>query len=141
MELIVYFALLLIVLILIIFGIRIGMRIGELKANKKWENSLPKIRSDSIKKSREVMGGQFSEQLAPFLPDFPFSPTECRFLGKPVDLIVFKGMDSKEIQEVVFVEIKSGDATLSSQERKLRDCIKEKKISWEEYRIPRDMTQ
>jgi len=34
-------------------------------------------------KSRAVLGGQFSEQLAPFLPDFKYLPTECRFVGKP----------------------------------------------------------
>ena len=92
-------------------------------------------------RSRAVLGGQFSEQLAPYLPDFPYSPTECRFLGKPIDLVVFKGMDGKDISEVKFVEIKSGKSKLNQHEAKLRDVIKEKKVSWEEYRIPEELTK
>ena len=91
-------------------------------------------------KSRAVLSGQFSEQLAPFLPDFNYNPTECRFLGKPIDFIVFPGLDGKEITEVVFVEVKSGQSSLSSVERQLRDVIKEKKVSWSEYRIPEGVT-
>ena len=92
-------------------------------------------------RSRAVLGGQFSEQLAPYLPDFPYSPTECRFIGKPIDLVVFKGMDGKDISEVKFVEIKSGKSKLSKHESKLRDVIKGKKVSWEEYRIPEEITK
>ena len=88
-----------------------------------------------------MLGGQFSEQLAPYLPDFPYSPTECRFIGKPIDFIVFKGMDEKEITEVKFIEVKSGKANLSTHERKLRDVIREKKVTWEEYSIPKDITE
>ena len=90
-------------------------------------------------KSRAVLGEQFSEQLAPFLPDFKYLPTECRFVGKPIDLIVFKGMDNKDINEVVFVEVKSGDAKLSQHEKKLKEVIEQKKVRWEEYRIPNDL--
>ena len=40
-------------------------------------------RRDAISRSRYVLFGQFSEQLAPFLPNFNFNPNECRFIGKP----------------------------------------------------------
>ncbi|GAH57636.1 unnamed protein product, partial [marine sediment metagenome] len=59
--------------------------------------------------------------------------------GKPIDLIVFKGMDEKDINEVVFVEVKSGKAKLSPVEKKLKDTIKNKKVRWEEYRIPEEL--
>ena len=122
----------------------IGYFIGKWVTNKKWdiflEEEIPRIREDAIKRSRAVLGGQFSENLAPYLPDFPFKPTECRFIGKPIDFIVFKGMDEKEITEVTFVEVKSGKSQLSTHERKLRDVIKDKKIKWAEYRIPEEIT-
>jgi len=82
----------------------------------------------------------FSEQLAPFLPDFNYNPTECRFIGKPFDFLVFKGMDSQQIEEIVFVEVKSGNSKLSPVERNLKDAVKKKKVSWKEYRIPRKIT-
>ncbi len=132
---------LLVGIIAIGLALLIGFILGKVLTNKSWEDRLHDIRKDAIKRSRAVLGGQFSEQLAPYLPDFPFSPTEARFIGKPIDLIVFKGMDEKEIEEVVFVEIKSGKAKLNTHERKLRDAVKDGKVRWIEYRIPEDLTK
>jgi len=112
----------------------VGYKLGGIVKDQEWTEKIPKEREDAVKKSRTVLTGHFSEQLAPYLPDFPFSPTECKFLGKPVDLLVFKGLDTKDPEEVVFVEVKSGDAQLSQTERKLRDVIRQKKVSWYEYR-------
>ena len=112
----------------------LGYKIGSMVKDQEWEEKLPKLKQESVKKSREVLTGHFSEQLAPYMPDFPYSPTECKFVGKPIDLIVFKGMDKKEPEEVIFLEIKSGQSKLSTPERKLRDVIKDKKVRWEEYR-------
>ncbi len=125
---------------LVIVAYWLGHKAGVFKRDKYWEAELPNHRKDAILKSRAVLGGHFSEQLAPFLPDFKYLPTECRFVGKPIDLIVFKGMDKKDINEVVFVEVKSGKAKLSPVEKKLKDTIKNKKVRWEEYRIPEDLT-
>ena len=119
----------------------IGYKTGAFRKDKYWEGELPNQRKDAIMKSRAVLGGQFSEQLAPYLPNFEYLPTECRFVGKPIDFLVFKGMDKKEIEEVVFVEVKSGNSKLSSSERKLKKAIEEKKVSWREYRIPEDITK
>ena len=107
-----------------------------------WEkNRVPAIREDAIKRSRSVLGGQFSEQLAPFLPDFPYIPTEARFIGKPVDFLVFKGMDGKSIEEVVFVEVKSGKSRRSPIEDSLRKAIQDRRVAWHEYRIPEGITK
>ena len=128
----------LIVVLLIIGGVIllwIGYRLGSLVKDQEWIEKLPKIRQESVKKSREVLTGQFSEQLAPYMPDFPYSPTECKFIGKPIDFIVFKGLDSKEPREIVFVEVKSGESKVSTVERKLRDVVRKKKVKWEEYRV------
>lgn len=127
----------LIVLVLLLLGYWLGKKAMD----HEWKDKLPKIVEDRIKQSRAVLSGQFSEQLAPYLPDFPYKPTEAKFMGKPIDFIVFKGMDEKEITEVVFVEVKSGKAKIDKHERILRDAIKEKRVSWEEYRIPADLTK
>src|SRR3989344_570603 len=118
----------------------IGHRIGSYRKHKEWEADLPGYRKDAIAKSRAVLGGQFSENLAPYLPNFPYLPTECRFLGKPTDFIVFKGMDEKKIDEIVFVEVKSGKSKLSPQEKNLKETIEKKKVKFEEYRIPKELT-
>lgn len=107
----------------------------------EFEDKLRKAREDAVKRSRSVLGGQFSEQLAPYLPGFKYSPTEVRFIGKPIDYVVFKGMDNKKIDEIVFVEVKSGNAKLNSVERSLKNSIEQGKVKWEEYRIPMEITQ
>ncbi|MFC1648358.1 Holliday junction resolvase-like protein [Nanoarchaeota archaeon] len=122
-------------------GYLLGKKIGFLRADAAWKEKVPLIRKDAADRSRSVLGGLFSEQLAPYLPDFPYNPNEVRFVGKPIDFIVFKGMDSKEIEEVVFVEVKSGKSGLSSIERKLRDAIKAGKVRWEEYRVDKKVTE
>jgi len=119
----------------------IGYKTGAFRKDKYWEAELPSHRKDAIMKSRAVLGGQFSEQLAPYLPDFEYLPTECRFVGKPIDFLVFKGMDKKEIDEVVFVEVKSGKSKLSQSEKKLKKAIDEKRVKWREYRIPEGITK
>ncbi|MBI9104034.1 MAG: hypothetical protein JEY99_16585 [Spirochaetales bacterium] len=118
-------------------GRRMGLEQGRKMENAEWEtNKLEKIVAGRIKTSRAVLGGQFSEQIAPYLPDFPYNPSDCRFMGKPIDFIVFKGMDEKNIDEVIFVEVKSGKTrALSSQERKLRDVIQAGKVRWVQYNV------
>tara|TARA_Y100000034_G_scaffold121083_1_gene164862 strand:+ start:149 stop:589 length:441 start_codon:yes stop_codon:yes gene_type:complete len=127
-------------LLAIIIAYKIGNKLGHYQRNKHWKSQLPQHRQDAITRSRAVLGGQFSEQLAPFLPNFPYNPNECRFIGKPIDMIVFKGMDNKNIKEVKFIEIKSGNSQLTPSERKLKEAIENKRVSWEEYRIPRGLT-
>ena len=106
-----------------------------------WEEQLPAYRKDAIMRSRSVLSGNFSEQLAPYLPDFGYSPTECRFIGKPIDFIVFKGMDEKKIDEVVFVEVKSGNSKLSTQEKNLKETIRNKRVKFAEYKVPEELTK
>lgn len=101
-----------------------------------WERKLADIRGEAVQASRRVLTGQFSEQLAPYLPGFPFSPSEARFIGKPVDFLIFRGMDEKRINEVVFVEVKSGKAGLNEQQRHLKQVILDGRVSWWEYRAP-----
>lgn len=139
METLVLFSLVaLVVLVIIAF---ISYKLGALKRDKYWENELPQHRKEAIAQSRAVLGGQFSEQLAPYLPDFNYSPTECRFIGKPVDFIVFKGADNKAIEEVVFVEVKSGNSKLTPQEKNLKNAIEQGNVRFEEYRVPEDLVK
>lgn len=127
-------------IILFLIGLVIAYFIGKFISDRKWEKKIPDYRREAIMKSRAVLGGQFSEQLAPYLPNFNYLPTECKFLGKPVDFVVFKGMDEKKIDEIVFVEVKSGKSKLNSQEKNLKDAIEKKKVRFEEYRVPDDLT-
>ena len=98
-------------------------------------------REDAIKRSRSVLGGNFLEQIAPYLPDFKYDPTDAHFIGDPIDLIVFPGLANGEPEKVVFIEVKSGRSQLTPRERKVRDVIKDKKIEWELIQIPLQETK
>lgn len=83
----------------------------------------------SQKKSSEVRTGLIAEQMAPFLEGFPYAPGKAIFLGKPLDFLVF------DEDGIHFVEVKSGNAQLNSNQRRIRDQLKEKKVTFEVYRI------
>jgi len=130
-----------ILIILVAIAFYIGLKYGSHKKHLQWEQELPEHRKDAILRSRAVLGGHFSENLAPFLPNFPYLPNECTFIGKPIDFLVFKGSDEKNINEVIFVEVKSGNSKLSQHEKKLKEAIENKNVRWEEYRIPEELTK
>ena len=117
-------------------GLRLGRRSGRLEAERGLPDRLASERGDAVRRSRAVLGGLAAEQLAPWLPGFPFDPTEVRFIGKPVDFVAFVGSSGGRIEEVAFVEVKTGNASLSPVERSLRDAVKAGRVSWVEYRVP-----
>jgi predicted Holliday junction resolvase-like endonuclease len=120
----------------LVLGLRLGKRAGMLEAERDLPARLTAERDDAVKRSRAVLGGLAAEQIAPYLPGFPFDPTELRFIGKPVDFIAFVGAGRGKIEEVAFVEVKSGGAALSGVERSLRDAVKQGRVRWVEYRAP-----
>lgn len=130
------------VLTALVIGYFIGKKISSYQINKLWEEKLPDIRKDAINRSRANLGGKFTESLSPYFPDFPFSPTEMRWMGgAPVDYIAFEGMDKDIITNIVFVEIKSGKSQLSNREKQIKELIEQKKVSWHMYRVPENITQ
>jgi predicted Holliday junction resolvase-like endonuclease len=91
-----------------------------------------KIRQDAVKKSEAVTRGKVTEHLIPYFPDFEYNPKDARFLGTPVDFIVFDGLSEGEMNKVVFVEVKSGKTgILSRREKLVRECVDKGKVSYE----------
>ena len=112
----------------------------ETQANEKakllfqdWAQQEEKgIREDAIKRSEAVIQGKVTEHLIPFFPDFKYNPKDARFMGTPVDLVVFDGLSEGEMRKVVFVEVKTGKtANLSSRERLVRNCVESKNVAYE----------
>ncbi len=98
------------------------------------------IREDALKRQDAVVGGKITEHFVPYLPDFTYNPKDARFLGSPIDLIVFDGLDDGDVRRVVFIEVKTGSSSLSKRERLVRDAIREGRIEWIEFRsqaVPR----
>ena len=112
----------------------------ETQANEKakllfqaWAQQEEKgIREDAIKRSEAVIQGKVTEHLIPFFPDFKYNPKDVRFMGTPVDLVVFDGLSEGEMRNIVFVEVKTGKtANLSNRERMVRNCVESKEVVYE----------
>ena len=138
MQLIVLICVLMFFCILfLLIGRRLGLYQGRKEEAAEWESGkLQAIVKSRLKQSRAVIGGLVSEQIAPLLPDFPFDPADCRFIGKPVDFIVFKGMGNHDISEVIFLEVKSGASkNLNPQEKRLMEAVKAGRVRWVQFDV------
>lgn len=93
------------------------------------------MRRDAVQRSQAVTTGKVFEQLVPYFPEFAFDPKDARFLGSPVDLVVFDGLSGGELRRIVFVEVKTGGATLSGRERQVRDAVAAGRVEWSELRV------
>ena len=101
--------------------------------NLKWQTDMDQARKSAVQQSRAVLGGKFTEQMVPFFPDFKYDPTEVRFIGSPIDLIVFPGLAKGDPQEVVILEVKTGrSAGLTAAQKKIRQLIEDGMVRWEE---------
>lgn len=99
------------------------------------QNKEAEIRQDAVARSQSVILGRVSEHIAPYLPEFEFNPRDARFIGNPIDFIVFNGLSDGVLKSIVFVEVKSGDSQLTPRERAIRDIISKGFIEWREFRI------
>lgn len=93
------------------------------------------LRKDAVRRSMAVTTGKVVEQLVPYLPGFPFNPRDARFLGSPIDLVVFDGLSEGGVRRVVFVEVKTGAAQMTSRERQVRDAVEAGRVAFVEHRV------
>jgi predicted Holliday junction resolvase-like endonuclease len=84
----------------------------------------------SRKQSMSVKYGRMTEQFIPFLDLYPYDENRFRFLGNPVDGVQFND------DGIVFVEFKSAGSRLTPEQKRIRDMVERKKVSFDEIRIP-----
>lgn len=130
-----------IILVLFIFVIYLWFKNREwnIKFEHKVEEFLEKeeerIRRDAIERSARTLSGKTLEKLVPFLEKFPYDAHDIRWLGDPIDLVVFDGYAVDNPDKIVFCEVKSGDSKLTAGQKKIKELIENKKVKWEEFRV------
>lgn len=103
---------------------------------KEWkEIEEEKIRRDAIERSARTLSGKTLEKLVPFLDTFPFDPHDIRWLGDPIDLVIFNGQSAGDLKEIVLCEVKSGESKLSKIQNRIKELIEKRKVRWEEFKI------
>lgn len=81
------------------------------------------------KRSQSSRYGKMTEQLMPFLKDYPYNPANFRFIGNPIDGIQF------EDDKIILIEFKTGSSALSEKQQKIAELVTNRKISFEEHHI------
>lgn len=102
-----------------------------------------KIRQDAINRSYSVNLGKITEHLIPFHQSFlsQFNPKDARFIGSPIDLIVFDGYaDKRDEIQIYIVEIKTGNSKLTEIQKKIKASVLNGNIRWAEIN-PADNSQ
>ena len=100
---------------------------------QKWQGTIALERKNAVSQSRAVLGGKFTEQMVPYFPDFKYDPTEVRFIGSPIDMVVFPGLAKGDPEEIVILEIKTGkSAGLTLAQKKIRSLIEDGMVRWDE---------
>jgi predicted Holliday junction resolvase-like endonuclease len=92
-------------------------------------------RQDAINRSKAVILGKVTEHLVPFQNGFPFNPKEARFIGSPIDIIVFDGIDNEDVVDIYILEIKTGNSSLNKRQRLVRDAVREGRVHWRELNL------
>jgi predicted Holliday junction resolvase-like endonuclease len=119
-------------------GLLIGLLLGAVYVLWwKWTYTRA-VRRDAVQRSEAVTVGKVAEQLLPFFPEFRFNPRDARFLGSPVDLVVFDGLADGVVRRVVFIEVKTRGGRLTPRERLVRDAIAGGRVEWLELRAGSD---
>lgn len=95
-----------------------------------------RIREDAILRSARTLSGKTLEKLIPFLDKFPYNSHDIRWLGDPIDYVIFDGYSSEgQPKQIVFCEIKSGDGKLTKTQNIIKELVENKKVRWYEFRI------
>lgn len=124
-------------LVLLVFYLFFKNREWKIRFNQKIEEFLGEkeasIREDAIKRSARTLSGKTLEKLVPFLEGFPYDPHDIRWLGDPIDLVIFDGYSKQEPKQIVICDVKSGEGKLTEGQKKIKELVKDKKIIWEEF--------
>ncbi|MCC6020293.1 MAG: hypothetical protein LM577_02855 [Thermoproteaceae archaeon] len=90
-----------------------------------------RIRQDAVQRSLAVTLGRVGEELAPLLifESYGIEPKDLRHIGTPVDYVAFRGLSEGRVDEIVFVEVKTGrSARLSGVEREVKRAVEEGRV-------------
>jgi predicted Holliday junction resolvase-like endonuclease len=88
------------------------------------------VAQEAVKRSSATIKGQVGERFAPFVPGFGYEPADARFLGSPIDYIVFDGLTEGQIKGIAFVEVKTGGAMLTPLQRQVSEAIRGGRVIW-----------
>jgi predicted Holliday junction resolvase-like endonuclease len=111
----------------------------DLAVEKGMEKKTRDIRRQAIAQSRRTTLGRIIERVAPWFSGSGHHPADVRPIFDPLDFVVFDGLNATgEVNEVVFVEFKTGNSRLTEVQRSIRDAVERKRVRFKEQRMSRE---
>ena len=114
----------------------------QLRHVEELETAVKNARKKSLDAQRNFVRGQVGEHFTPFMPDFPYNPTACQFLGKPIDYVIFQNVSEcvdglVEISEVqiILADVKTGNSRLTKSQEIIKQAIANGQVYFKEFRL------
>ncbi len=101
-------------------------KLGQYSKERQWKERVEKLRLQIADKQRAGIKGRVTEMFAPYLQGFPYKASECKFIGDPIDYVVFEGLDQRQITGVHFVDVKADSSELKPHQRQIKEIIDQK---------------
>ena len=122
--------------------IKTAMIEREAGFQKQLDKEIKEAQKRSNNMQRNVLKGQIGEQFTPFITDFPYNPSDCRFMGEPIDYVIFQNLHecadgNVPIEDVhlIIAEVKTGNARLNQRQKIIKQAIQNGQVSFKELRI------
>ena len=111
--------------------------------------TIRKERGEALDQARTVLKGKIAEQMAPMLPEFvsQYNPAEARFIGSPVDYVIFRNLSkvaegADEPLEIILLDVKAGlQPVLTRTQKKIKESIEAGKVKWETLHVTMPATK
>ena len=82
-----------------------------------------------LRRSQSTKYGKLTEQFLPLVENYPWDPSNFRFLGTPIDGVQF------EEDRIILVEFKASNSKLSKLQRHIRNLVNEGKVEFQIVRV------
>ena len=102
---------------------KFALQKGKNEKEIEWRNNLGRLRKDIADKQRLNIKGRVGETFAPFLEGFPFKASESKFIGDPIDYLVFEGLNEREVKAIHLVEVKTDKSQLNKVQKQIKEII------------------
>lgn len=145
-QLVIVLLFLLVILIIVLISTRLRLSAMQREMDFRVEQRISevedKIREETLKRSRATLKGQLAEQVIPFLEEFKYNPSDARFIGSPIDYLIFDGYT--DLREgvadrpitIILTDIKIGPrARLTSIQRYIKEAVEARRVKWETIRV------
>jgi predicted Holliday junction resolvase-like endonuclease len=102
------------------------------ETREEFELRLGEEREDAKKRSRATSKGLMLENICPYLPNFRHHPRDARFLGDPIDFVIFDGLfPSKNVKELTIMEVKTGKPDMSDAQSSIKKAVEKGRVNFE----------